>query len=342
MATEATEKSGSTSLGEHRYVFLLRHGKSRWNEAQESYSLYGMYTENDHPLCREGVRQAERLRLDAEARRHAISNDKVQFPETEQLYLTKFLAPSIIMVSPFTRAVQTACVGLRELFPQSTGGLKIAKEAREQKNFGGADCSGVAVGSKIKERAVSELKPLYRHDDAAEASLFEAMQKATDSAKWDFSGVEDEWWHSVMEFEDDIEKRLDTLLDDIRSIPSGSSAVVVSHSQLIRRFFRRYCSADLKKSSPDTVAALSTSLIPCCGMIGCRIDWDGQSGLPQLSECIPMLGTKIQIPGHDDTLSYLGAAVLGGCCSGRRRGEPQTLGEMRLEPWQLDLPPPPN
>eukprot|EP00971_Amphidinium_carterae_P221912 4405687-Amphidinium_carterae.1 len=49
----------------------------------------------------------------------------------------------------------------------------------------------------------------------------------------------EEWWLNQSEDESAVGQRIDTLLEEVRSLPSGASAILVTHSQLIRCFFKR-------------------------------------------------------------------------------------------------------
>mmetsp|Transcript_31204 Transcript_31204/g.57014 ORF Transcript_31204/g.57014 Transcript_31204/m.57014 type:complete len:321 (+) Transcript_31204:111-1073(+) len=319
-------EDASNGTGQHRYVFLVRHGKSRWNLAQEWYSPWGMYSENDHPLCQEGRVQAESLR--AEAKACAADDELGQLSSGKLDLLKKFLEPSVIFTSPLTRAVQTACIALQDLLLK-VGKLKVVKDAREQRNFGSADCTGVAVGAEIKRRAEEQLSDLYDAADEKDAARLEEVKKASDKVEWDVSDVEQEWWLNHSEDEATVGQRIDILMDEIRRLPNGESAIIVTHSQLIRCFFKRY--ADISRLKPNLEASLESSLVPYCAVIGCRLEWDGEDARPRLSSSVQVLGPTIQTNPSDSYLEH----VFAGCCSGRRH-------KPAWETGPLDLDPPPN
>mmetsp|Transcript_58522 Transcript_58522/g.136758 ORF Transcript_58522/g.136758 Transcript_58522/m.136758 type:complete len:325 (-) Transcript_58522:87-1061(-) len=319
------------SESQHRYVFLVRHGKSRWNLAQEWYSPWGMFSENDHPLCPEGREQAEKLRLEAasEAKLQAMDGDLGHAAGGKLDLLQKFFEASVIITSPLTRAVQTACIGLQDRLLK-VGELKLLKEAREQRNFGSADCTGVAVGADIKKRAVDELEGLYDKTDPKDVARWEDTQKACDKFDWDVSGVEQEWWLNQSEDESAVGQRIDTLLEEVRSLPSGASAILVTHSQLIRCFFKRYADSP-RRGKPELESALESSLVPCCAVIGCRLEWDSEDARPRICSSVQVLGPRVEVNPQD---SYM-ESVFAGCCSGKRH-------KPAWETTQLDLDPPPS
>merc|ERR1719191_1268808 len=78
---------------EVRYVFLLRHGQSRWNQAQRECNIPGLVKEYDHGLTSLGRDQAMKLRM---ALRQAKSDLKFSYPrptEPMKTWLEKLTDP---------------------------------------------------------------------------------------------------------------------------------------------------------------------------------------------------------------------------------------------------------
>merc|ERR1740117_2057526 len=91
-----------------KFIFLVRHGESRWNRAQGTGNVCGMLGESDHGLSDEGREQSENLR-------RLLANAKINLqcgkvPGWERVWLERALNPDVIISSPFTRAMQTAVI----------------------------------------------------------------------------------------------------------------------------------------------------------------------------------------------------------------------------------------
>jgi len=98
-----------------RLVFLVRHAESRWNRAKAELGVLSMLCENDHGLSEKGLAQAQTLRsLLKEAR---ISLDSASSDQQEDPWLRRLLKPGVVYASPFTRAIETAVIGLRDILP---------------------------------------------------------------------------------------------------------------------------------------------------------------------------------------------------------------------------------
>merc|ERR1712232_228840 len=84
-----------------KWVFLIRHGQSMWNQAEHTLDISEMVTHTDHGLSLEGVQQASDLAARIRGSIHAESCSEPQHVYQE------FLAADRIYSSPLTRAVET-------------------------------------------------------------------------------------------------------------------------------------------------------------------------------------------------------------------------------------------
>ncbi|CAK0818320.1 unnamed protein product, partial [Prorocentrum cordatum] len=112
---------------------------------QASGDLIGLLWENDHGLTEDGLRMATALRQRIRAAREAPSG-----VDAKAEWARHFMRPDAVFSSPLTRALETTCLALKDVI--ATRGVVVMREAREQKNLGGADSTGVAVGAGIRER----------------------------------------------------------------------------------------------------------------------------------------------------------------------------------------------
>ncbi|CAL1152719.1 unnamed protein product, partial [Cladocopium goreaui] len=274
-------------LPSEQLVIFIRHAESRWNRAQAALSPLGMLWENDHGLSEEGRLQAERLRTKLrEAQAHGVEEMK-ESEAGEAAWLSKLLSPDVVYSSPFTRALQTACIALQDILPKSH--LVVMREAREHKRLGGADSTGVAVGEEIRERVREEIYGLYEDDPEKSAQVLKELEQIT----MDTSSVTEEWWGNVLgETFEEIDENLEALMHRLRcsrgSLAGGGAvAVLVGHSYIIRTIFDAY----LMKGAATQYRSLRSKLIPCCGVVAARITWDEHG--PKILEAMPLLNTTL-------------------------------------------------
>mmetsp|Transcript_22331 Transcript_22331/g.76474 ORF Transcript_22331/g.76474 Transcript_22331/m.76474 type:complete len:338 (-) Transcript_22331:57-1070(-) len=329
-------------LPHSQWVIFIRHAESRWNRAQADYSIVGLLSENDHGLSEDGRLQAEELRrrvrvvdkllaVDEGDDDEDVRKDDGSLGSTTPVQWTRLLLkPDRIYSSPFTRAVCTACIGLGDLLSDERP-LVLLREAREQKNIGGADSTGVAVGEEIPVRVASELKDLYEGLSEQEVVVeeFRGLQV-------DVSSCREEWWGAMTGDEEDlIRARVAAVVDQLRrtrgSQPGGGGvAILVGHSLFLRTIFQSFLiSGEHRDSMPVGVAdALCYSLLPFCGVVATRFEWD-EAGTPKIREALPLLGTQLRPP---DLSSSRGGGVMGslsqltGCaCSRKTTGSCNTM-----------------
>lgn len=271
-----------------QYVFFVRHGQSRWNQAQEAYSLKCMYQEYDHGLSENGWQQALQLRAQIATKRILMASGEVDLKEST--WLQRLLKPDFLCSSPFTRAIETAVIGLRDILLDH-GELVVLKEAREQKNLGGVDSVGIAIGDEIIPRVKDELKQLYT--TSVPDNGLAALLTDFDRFRIDVSDIQEPWWTSIVEREADITERVQTLFWKLRSVGVGTTSIVVGHSHMFRRIFQTYIGDRAQMEQSDMVASLQSNTIPCCGIIGCRLEWDVYNNVT-IAELAPVLDTELK------------------------------------------------
>lgn len=296
-AARSMEAKEQPELPRRQLVFLVRHAQSRWNKAQEEMKLLDMMSENDHGLSGEGRVQAEKLRQRIEAAKADLNAAKLP----EDKWMRHFLEPEVVFSSPFTRSVSTACIGLRDLLPGGNQ-LVLMKEAREQKNIGGVDSTGVAVGAEIPVRVQADMELIYEETEPEER---EKALAAFQSVVMDATGVEEQWWGGLTgDSEDLIHERIRELVGRLRTthgnLPGGGgTAIVVGHSLFIRTLFRNFLREPdsvwerVDEPSVQVAMSLTTHVLPFCGVVGCLFEWD-QDGVASIVEAVPFLDTSLR------------------------------------------------
>lgn len=303
MGKEGDVAAGSDSndgLPPEQLVFFVRHAESRWNRAQAEYGLVSMMCENDHGLSDDGRAQAEALR--ARLRTAFPPRQVKQLPPNApaDLWLGPLLKPDIVYSSPFTRTLSTAVIGLKDILPGNNE-LVLMREAREQKNIGGADSTGVATGDEIAGRLESEIRSLYGGTCTPEQ--IEAAVQSLAEVQLDTSSVKDEWWGPLTgDAEEDLLNRIQAFVERLRRTRGeaagggGGAAVVVGHSLFFRTLFNTFlANADGRGrpiGAPDVDASLRLRVLPFCGVVGTRIRWDAH-GWARIVEAVPLLGTEL-------------------------------------------------
>lgn len=150
-----------------KWIFLIRHGESMWNEGQSTRNLRQMLAK-DHPLSEKGLVQCLRLasfirqRLNSNSSKcsHTHSATSSDFEAPHEVYDTFFTADKFLS-SPLTRAIQTALIALQHHPQLQQEGLHLRSEVREVKTAVGLDTLARHKGDKIVEHATIELKSAW-------------------------------------------------------------------------------------------------------------------------------------------------------------------------------------
>jgi broad specificity phosphatase PhoE len=265
------------------YIFLIRHGESRWNQAQSSCNVCGMLSESDHGLSDTGREQSEQLGKTLANVKKDLQYGSLQAARAwERPWLERALSSSVVVCSPFTRALQTAIIALEDILREQTGALKVSGCAREVKtSVCSMDSIGSLKGKELRENLRSELSLFYK-DEVFDSWLAAALQRV------DFADVETEWWSETPDSQDEIKARLGSLMDLLTANGNGSSSIVVGHSNIFREMFRHFLGDSIWSDIADSVR---THYLPNCSLIGIAVEDDGSRR--SITEVAPLLGVVL-------------------------------------------------
>lgn len=275
-ATSAHSQNKDTRL-----VFFLRHGESEWNRGSRTWEMDAicrMATLHDHALSEEGVRQARRLEGDI-LRAKVLSSD-------EQGFETRFISARTILCSPLTRAVQTAVVALRPLLQASDAvtplRVRLMKEIRERRTYGGRDTTGSRVGMSVNVGVRQWLASVMGEEFACEYD--DALNHV------DYSNVQEQWWDNRAESLNAVEARISEFMEELRGTTAEQSPIiVVGHSIFFREVFRRYGGTDAK--------AFCDKVLCNCGVVAVTFEFADGSDIRITSQDLIFTSSLIERPG---------------------------------------------
>lgn len=263
-----------------RTIFFVRHGESSWNKAQSKLDLYEMGRQSDHPLSPAGREQAEALNalIEKDAKTHERN--------------ARILRPDVVYVSPLTRAIQTAVIGLKKVLAEpGLGELVLMANAREKQNFGGFDSKPMKIGSDVVRRTLDELVLLYKNEDSIKG-VVQAFKKL----KFDAQEVQDVWWNDVSaESDGQVKARMEEFMAQLKYSPHRT-IVVVGHSHFFRAIFKQFLSDDFKSKQESFARQLSTMKLSNCGVARLDLDPSITTGGP-ITDVELVLGTKLDSDG---------------------------------------------
>lgn len=245
-----------------RSVFFVRHGESVWNRAQSKLQLHEMARTTDHPLTKKGRDQAEGL-----CRRLGMVRETGEDSSAEGM-----LHPDVVYISPLTRAVQTAIIGLGPVLTQSGTSpveMVLMANAREKQNFGGLDTQSTKLGSLIVQNTLEETYSLYT---GASEGAAEAILDAFSKLRFDAEEVLDSWWcDTPLESSAQLKVRMHEFMCQLAFSPHRT-IVVVGHSHFFREIMKTYISEEFRTKNKDFAKDLSTGKLMNCGVV--RVDLD--------------------------------------------------------------------
>eukprot|EP00967_Tisochrysis_lutea_P146926 scaffold278232_cov31-Tisochrysis_lutea.AAC.1 len=238
-------------------VYLIRHGQSRWNEAQKRRDYIGLIRRIDHQLTHIGVKQARALYTQfAEGAKVGEGS-----PSSERVGLDMLLDVDAIWSSPLSRALQTALLGMHPVLLRDSGPPLVLKPAlREKKNLGGLDTIGARRGHGCVDRALRSFGPAITPEE------LHAMR----NIKVDHAEAERRWWNNGMETGQDVRKRIRRLLSEIAESSHGS-IVLVGHSHYFRELFRMCLNTECVDQ--ETINLLNQKKIGNCDVARCELDF---------------------------------------------------------------------
>ena len=255
----------SASLKSPKTVVFIRHAESHWNRAAKPkrphlflLALLG----RDHTLTSKGYAQAAALQEALrECKAHGAGNGLAAAHDA-----------GTVWISPLTRALQTALVGLlpvltREPAPPPVRLRPLIKEQRS--SIASRDNVGAGTGENIFRRACARLARLPA--PPVEASL-SAMRDV--GARSDLAEVQQPWWYPRRENRRALHVRTSALIDELRA-DEHATVVVVSHSNFLKILMEQQLADDGCPERPGLARALQTTKLPNCGVLVCTLESEG-------------------------------------------------------------------
>jgi len=260
-------------------VYFIRHGESTWNEAQDGLTKKGkfkglghMSQSADNPLSRLGIQQAEELNEKVVHAMNGVgSPGEIAFTNAKHIYM-----------SPLTRAIQTGLLGAEHVCKR-LGKFRLLPQAREKRNLGGKDTSGVACGEEIMMRVHEELLKMGPH--ITEEKALELLAQ-----KVDISECNSRWWNDNMELEETVLARMKDFLAQLQ-FSQDEDIIVVGHSHYFREIFKEFIHPDFACKDPDLSTDLQKKKLQNAGVV--RVDFDYSMGEKMIVNVEPLFGTQL-------------------------------------------------
>eukprot|EP00927_Polykrikos_kofoidii_P065573 TRINITY_DN61309_c0_g1_i1.p1 TRINITY_DN61309_c0_g1~~TRINITY_DN61309_c0_g1_i1.p1 ORF type:complete len:476 (+),score=41.01 TRINITY_DN61309_c0_g1_i1:119-1546(+) len=277
-----------------KWIFIIRHAESEWNEAQRSKNLQKLLHSVDHGLSSEGFRQALRLgdlvkeALDNRDTQTSLHDEKTRFFDNrvphleadsadtfleedvaEQNLTSLFLETDVLLSSPLKRALQTALAALRYHPVAGTRGIRLQSDAREVRSSAASvDTGSRSRGVDIVNRVLDGMCKHSAHDmpDLGHIPV-------------DVNDTEHEWWNSAKEDSSDVRARISELLVQLKFCPERTF-VLIGHSLLYRQLVKHFAHKSALASCPLLVD-LQNQKVGNCGVVALRLSFNND-----VSECI--------------------------------------------------------
>lgn len=150
-----------------RTFFIIRHGESKWNEAQASSDITGMLGQNDHGLTHLGVTQAQRLRLSWQHEMH--KHDQTQAAHiAKQLRTAKMACRKLSLDTPGDIDLEDTRLPLprSKSFKKNTGLQAALKQFQSCETF------------SLEEKAKEYHQKFFQADKIYSSPLTRAVQTA--------------------------------------------------------------------------------------------------------------------------------------------------------------------
>jgi broad specificity phosphatase PhoE len=289
----------STFLTGHedkKEIFIIRHGESKWNEAQRDKDVGGLLKQYDHELTTLGIQQASSFNSkwkEQQSTKHQKDDD-----------ITTFLNATKIFSSPLTRAIETALLTCEDHPALKTNGLTLLRNLREKKNIGSFDTVGQVSGNDIAPHVSKCL-----NDEFPDEKTKKLMVPI------DFNDAVDEWWTrlEIAEKGFDIRARWEQLFNYIRyATPDDNILILVGHSHFFRALCQQYMSEEYREKDPAWTDELSKGKLDNASCLRCTLKWDHVGSddlhhdlnpLPKLTKCKLVFGSKIVDGGGEKKTS---------------------------------------
>jgi broad specificity phosphatase PhoE len=200
-------------------IFMVRHGESTWNVAQENSNLVGMLGDVDHPLSAPGIQQCRDLRARLAAQQEASAALKTAaqvVPEPEPVHAAATAAASDAVEShelasvafdPDSPRASSAIEEMREMFSSSLQRLQTKPESKPV----------VALPSpqlKVPDLAIeADQEPLQLSADDDD-----------DDDDDDGGGGGDDVDDAVTEADDDDDGKMESIHNGLEALVSGAAS----------------------------------------------------------------------------------------------------------------------
>jgi len=265
------------SSAKQKTLYLIRHGESKWNEAQSKWNVAELMG-FDHPLDSIGVDQCQGLNR---AWRSKESSGCLSDSER------KFLGASMVFVSPLTRTVQTALLTLQGHPTMQQRGICLARSMREVKStVGSLDTVGTESGKDaIKAKALCQL------ESVTDASVIDPVR----DIEFDANDAHSHWWTEKNSHDDEasLDERFFDLMSTLQYTPEGT-IICVGHSFFFREMMRRYLSKN-SKCDPEIVEKLHKTKMGNAACLRVEIAF---SSPPAIIDAEFMWGTGLEGDEH--------------------------------------------
>ena len=296
-------------------MYFLRHGESKWNQAQAQFDAIGMLSDVDHPLDAAGVKQCQEFNQTwkSEAQRREDS-------EATDADLDDFLSADAIYSSPLCRAAQTCLIaldghpalGADATKPQ----LTLLSSAREVKKVGGMDTVGGHVGDAILDSVKAQTSAILGAEET------ETIMGHVEVDPYD---TMDAWWTGAEDRDNDKHMRArfygfaSSLRFSHRSGLSDKPTIVVGHSLFLREFCTYFMDPDLADADPLAMKLTQFKLANAC-MVKLDLEFD-DAALDEIVRIVgvtPMFGMQFHSKENDDAPTGGSSLADTLCCCWRR------------------------
>ena len=278
-----------TLESDEKEIFVVRHGESKWNEAQHDKDVSGLVKQFDHELTSKGLDQAAKFNAKWKQELDAVKDNDD---------LACFLSATKIFSSPLTRAIETALVTCEGHSSLQQNGLILLRNLREQKNIGSFDTVGKFHGDDIEVHVRKVFSDEFGGDDGEGERVNSLM------APIDYNYATGQWWTrlEVAERKKDVINRWDHLFNRLRyGYVNDKVIILVGHSHFFRAMCQEYISEGYRNEEPKWTAELERGKLDNASCMRCTIKWEKRGTKsfenlntpPVITKCKLVFGSKI-------------------------------------------------
>lgn len=251
--------------------FVIRHGESKWNEAMAEKAV-GAMCDTDHELNIVGINQA------IEFNKRWKESQPENFPPPLSDHIQMFREADQAIASPLSRAVQTALITLHG-HPALSKGLTLSRLIREQKNTGGFDTVGSAVGSDISKKVEEALAKEFAEKEPSPEEDPEGKDRAASyMVPIDPGDAASDWWTKIND-KDSQEQILARLKDWLGSVHlrSHHGTIFVGHSLFFKALMVYFTGQTMKKKDEAFYDKLRSSKLCNAGCAAVTMTFEDPS-----------------------------------------------------------------